>query len=89
MQTRVNGVTVRDAYTDQMMYTVGETLSLISHALSLRPGDLLATVHQQASAMPAILLSFCSPETRSRWKWNVWGYCAMRWWAMIAGPQAG
>lgn len=25
------------------MYTVGETLSLISHTLSLRPGDLLAT----------------------------------------------
>ncbi|MBJ7601853.1 MAG: fumarylacetoacetate hydrolase family protein [Candidatus Dormibacteraeota bacterium] len=43
LQTRVNGETVQDAYTDQMLYTVGETLSLISHTLSLRPGDLLAT----------------------------------------------
>lgn len=26
-----------------MMFTVGETLSLISHTLTLRPGDLVAT----------------------------------------------
>jgi 2-keto-4-pentenoate hydratase/2-oxohepta-3-ene-1,7-dioic acid hydratase in catechol pathway len=43
LQTRVNGVTVQDARTDQMIYTVGETLSLISHTMSLRPGDILAT----------------------------------------------
>lgn len=43
LQTRVNGETMQDAHTDQMIYTVGETLSLISHTLSLRPGDLLAT----------------------------------------------
>ncbi|MGN5632100.1 fumarylacetoacetate hydrolase family protein [Streptomyces sp. AC154] len=43
LRTRVNGETVQDASTDQMIYGVGETLSLISHTLSLRPGDLLAT----------------------------------------------
>jgi 2-keto-4-pentenoate hydratase/2-oxohepta-3-ene-1,7-dioic acid hydratase in catechol pathway len=43
LQTRVNGEIVQDARTDQMIYTVGETLSHISHTLSLRPGDLLAT----------------------------------------------
>jgi 2-keto-4-pentenoate hydratase/2-oxohepta-3-ene-1,7-dioic acid hydratase in catechol pathway len=43
LQTRVNGETVQDARTDQMIHTVGETLSLISHTLSVRPGDLLAT----------------------------------------------
>ncbi|MFD0021282.1 fumarylacetoacetate hydrolase family protein [Streptomyces sp. NPDC058382] len=43
LRTRVNGETVQDARTDQMIYGVGETLSLISHTLSLRPGDLLAT----------------------------------------------
>jgi 2-keto-4-pentenoate hydratase/2-oxohepta-3-ene-1,7-dioic acid hydratase in catechol pathway len=43
LQTRVNGRIVQDATTDQMIYTVGETLSLISHTLALRPGDLLAT----------------------------------------------
>ncbi|MFJ6852651.1 fumarylacetoacetate hydrolase family protein [Streptomyces sp. NPDC091271] len=43
LQTRVNGVTVQDARTDQMIYPVGDTLSLISHTLSLRPGDILAT----------------------------------------------
>lgn len=43
LQTRVNGETVQDARTDQMIYTVGETLSFISHTISLRPGDLLAT----------------------------------------------
>ncbi|WP_410631656.1 fumarylacetoacetate hydrolase family protein [Amycolatopsis sp. cmx-4-83] len=43
LQTRVNGEIVQDARTDQMIYTVGETLSQVSHTLSLRPGDLLAT----------------------------------------------
>jgi 2-keto-4-pentenoate hydratase/2-oxohepta-3-ene-1,7-dioic acid hydratase in catechol pathway len=43
VQTRVNGETVQDGRTDEMVYTVGETLSLISHTFTLRPGDLLAT----------------------------------------------
>ncbi|MBP0456437.1 fumarylacetoacetate hydrolase family protein [Streptomyces montanisoli] len=43
LQTRVNGETMQDGRTDQMIYAVGDTLSLISHTLSLRPGDLLAT----------------------------------------------
>jgi len=43
VRTRVNGETVQDARTDEMIYTVGETLSLISHTFTLRPGDLLAT----------------------------------------------
>ncbi|GAA3392502.1 fumarylacetoacetate hydrolase family protein [Cryptosporangium minutisporangium] len=43
VQTRVNGETVQDGRTDEMVYPVGDTLSLISHTLTLRPGDLLAT----------------------------------------------
>lgn len=43
LQTRVNGETVQDGRTDEMVYTVGDTLSLISHTFTLRPGDLLAT----------------------------------------------
>ncbi len=43
VQTRVNGETVQDGNTEEMVYTVGDTLSLISHTLTLRPGDLLAT----------------------------------------------
>ncbi len=43
VQTRVNGVTMQDGRTDQMVYTVGDTLSLISHTFTVRPGDLLAT----------------------------------------------
>jgi 2-keto-4-pentenoate hydratase/2-oxohepta-3-ene-1,7-dioic acid hydratase in catechol pathway len=41
--TRVNGEVVQDGGTDQMVFTVGETLSLISRTLTLYPGDLLAT----------------------------------------------
>ena len=41
--TRVNGEVVQDGRTDEMVYTVGDTLSLISHTFTLRPGDLLAT----------------------------------------------
>ncbi|MGY1812688.1 fumarylacetoacetate hydrolase family protein [Blastococcus sp. SYSU D00820] len=43
VQTRVNGETVQDGTTDQMVYTVGDTLALISRTFTLRPGDLLAT----------------------------------------------
>ncbi|MGI8899891.1 MAG: fumarylacetoacetate hydrolase family protein [Nocardioides sp.] len=43
VQTRVNGETVQDGRTDEIVYTVGDTLSLISHSFTLRPGDLLAT----------------------------------------------
>jgi 2-keto-4-pentenoate hydratase/2-oxohepta-3-ene-1,7-dioic acid hydratase in catechol pathway len=43
VQTRVNGETVQDGRTDEMVYPVGDTLSLISHTFTLRPGDLLAT----------------------------------------------
>ena len=43
VQTRVNGETVQDGRTDEMVYTVGDTLSLISRTFTLHPGDLLAT----------------------------------------------
>lgn len=43
VQTRVNGQVVQDGNTREMAYTVGDTLSLISHTFTLRPGDLLAT----------------------------------------------
>lgn len=43
VQTRVNGETVQDGRTDEMVYTVGDTLSFISHAFTVQPGDLLAT----------------------------------------------
>ncbi|MCZ2805342.1 fumarylacetoacetate hydrolase family protein [Modestobacter sp. VKM Ac-2983] len=43
VQTRVNGETVQDGRTDEMVYTVGDTLSLISRTFTLRPGDVLAT----------------------------------------------
>jgi 2-keto-4-pentenoate hydratase/2-oxohepta-3-ene-1,7-dioic acid hydratase in catechol pathway len=41
--TRVNGETVQDAHTDEMVYTVGDTLAHISRTFTVRPGDLLAT----------------------------------------------
>jgi 2-keto-4-pentenoate hydratase/2-oxohepta-3-ene-1,7-dioic acid hydratase in catechol pathway len=43
VQTRVNGETMQSGSTDEMVYTVGDTLSLISHTFTLHPGDLLAT----------------------------------------------
>ncbi|GAA1706879.1 fumarylacetoacetate hydrolase family protein [Kribbella yunnanensis] len=43
VQTRVNGEVVQDGTTDEMVYTVGDTLALISRTFTLQPGDLLAT----------------------------------------------
>ncbi|WGW11901.1 fumarylacetoacetate hydrolase family protein [Saxibacter everestensis] len=41
--TRVNGQIVQDGNTEEMVYTVGDTLAHISRTFTLRPGDLLAT----------------------------------------------
>ncbi|WAL39763.1 fumarylacetoacetate hydrolase family protein [Brevibacterium sp. BRM-1] len=41
--TRVNGEIVQDGNTRDLVYDVGSTLSLISHTLTLRAGDVLAT----------------------------------------------
>ena len=41
--TRVNGESVQDGNTNEMVYTVGETLAHVSKTFTLRPGDLLAT----------------------------------------------
>jgi 2-keto-4-pentenoate hydratase/2-oxohepta-3-ene-1,7-dioic acid hydratase in catechol pathway len=43
VRTRVNGETVQEGTTDQLLFTVGDTLALISRTFTLRPGDLLAT----------------------------------------------
>lgn len=43
LTTRVNGELMQDARTDEMVYTVGDTLSLVSRTFTVRPGDLLAT----------------------------------------------
>ena len=43
VRTRVNGTVVQDGRTDEMVYTVGDTLALISRTFTVRPGDLLAT----------------------------------------------
>ena len=43
VQTRVNDEVVQDGRTDEMVYTVGDTLSLVSQTMTLHPGDLLAT----------------------------------------------
>lgn len=43
VQTRVNGTLVQDGNTEEMVYTVGDTLAHISRTFTLRPGDLIAT----------------------------------------------
>jgi 2-keto-4-pentenoate hydratase/2-oxohepta-3-ene-1,7-dioic acid hydratase in catechol pathway len=43
VQTRVNGTTVQDGNTKDMIYDLGETLSLISQTFTLRPGDIVCT----------------------------------------------
>ncbi|MFJ3027063.1 fumarylacetoacetate hydrolase family protein [Streptomyces tendae] len=43
IQTRVNGTVVQDADTTDMIFDVGEVLSLISRTFTLHPGDVIAT----------------------------------------------
>ncbi|MEV0614575.1 fumarylacetoacetate hydrolase family protein [Nonomuraea sp. NPDC050404] len=43
VRTRVNGTVVQDGDTRDMIFSVGEVLSLISRTLTLNPGDVIAT----------------------------------------------
>lgn len=43
VRTRVNGTLVQDGDTRDMIFEVGEVLSLISRTLTLNPGDVVAT----------------------------------------------
>ena len=43
IRTLVNGETVQDASTRQMIHSVGEVLAHVSQTITLLPGDLLAT----------------------------------------------
>lgn len=43
LQTRVNGEVVQDGNTADIIYELGEVLSLISHTLTLNPGDVICT----------------------------------------------
>lgn len=43
VQTRVNGIIVQDGNTSDMIYEVGEVLSLVSHSMTLNPGDVICT----------------------------------------------
>ncbi|HSV45499.1 MAG TPA: fumarylacetoacetate hydrolase family protein [Ramlibacter sp.] len=41
--TRVNGVTVQDSTTSDLVFDVPMLVSLVSHTVGLRPGDIIAT----------------------------------------------
>lgn len=43
LQTRVNGATVQDGNSRDMIFEIGDVLSLISRTLTLQPGDVVAT----------------------------------------------
>jgi 2-keto-4-pentenoate hydratase/2-oxohepta-3-ene-1,7-dioic acid hydratase in catechol pathway len=41
--SRVNGQTMQDSSTAEMIFGVGEVVSFLSHACTLEPGDLILT----------------------------------------------
>jgi 2-keto-4-pentenoate hydratase/2-oxohepta-3-ene-1,7-dioic acid hydratase in catechol pathway len=43
IQTRLNGVVVQDASTDDMVFGVARLISILSEAITLSPGDILVT----------------------------------------------
>jgi len=43
IQTRLNGKTVQDASTDDMVFSVARLISILSEAITLSPGDILVT----------------------------------------------
>jgi 2-keto-4-pentenoate hydratase/2-oxohepta-3-ene-1,7-dioic acid hydratase in catechol pathway len=43
LQTRLNGVVVQDASTDDMVFSVARLISILSVAITLSPGDIIVT----------------------------------------------
>jgi acylpyruvate hydrolase len=43
IQTRLNGVVVQDASTDDMVFSVARLIAILSEAITLSPGDILVT----------------------------------------------
>ena len=43
LRTRVNGITVQDANTADMIFGVAETIEFLSQIMTLEPGDIIAT----------------------------------------------
>jgi acylpyruvate hydrolase len=43
LRTRVNGETVQDGNTSDMIFTVAETIAFLSQIMTLQPGDIIAT----------------------------------------------
>jgi acylpyruvate hydrolase len=43
IQTRLNGVTVQDATTDDMVFSVAQLISILSEAITLSPGDIIVS----------------------------------------------
>jgi acylpyruvate hydrolase len=43
LQTRLNGLTVQDASTEDMIFDVAQQVSLLSDVMTLRPGDVIVT----------------------------------------------
>jgi 2-keto-4-pentenoate hydratase/2-oxohepta-3-ene-1,7-dioic acid hydratase in catechol pathway len=42
LRTRVNGETMQDTSTDDMIFSVGEIIAHLSQVMTLEPGDLIA-----------------------------------------------
>ncbi|MGA2847474.1 MAG: fumarylacetoacetate hydrolase family protein [Terracidiphilus sp.] len=43
IQTRLNGIVVQDASTNEMVFSVARLISIISEAITLSPGDMIVT----------------------------------------------
>ncbi len=50
IQTRVNGATMQDSNTSDMIFSVARTIALLSEIMTLEPGDLIATGTPQGVA---------------------------------------
>jgi len=51
LELKVNGETRQNANTSEMIFTVADTVSFISHLMTLQPGDIIATGTPEGVAM--------------------------------------
>ena len=68
ISTKVNGETVQSASTSEMIFSVSQLLSFVSHTMTLHPGDVMATGTPSGVGYVRNPPRFRPPATSSRWR---------------------
>ena len=74
ISTRVNGQTLQQANTSDMVFSVAETISYISQLMTLESGDIIATGTPEGVGFKRNPPIFFTTAMSSKWRWRNWNF---------------